>query len=541
MNIIFSIVKTNPYKITLVVFLTIFLFQIFSAFYGFDELDTGFFITGYEHFFEAPESVSQTMGYYLSNVIGGWFLKIFPYIGVWEFRIIGAILLDCIFLMVFLILRNEIPTIHLLLGFILIVLGQSRFPFFVGNGLLSCIFYTIFLLLLYRGISERNKILIFISGFIVGINIFVRIPNVMSISIVLIVLLNRWFIDGNREYDYFSAIVFSSGILVGCLSVFLLIRLLGHQQLMIDTIVNIVKSGNSEAGDNHSWSTLIIVQLYLYSQAVIFLCLFYTIFAIDRKVRDKKNIYLTISFFLIASFVIIYHVYLSESFNPLWALCFAGCLIGLRKQGKLRLLSIFSLFMLLMEPFGSNSGYNQVCLPAILATPIACYFIINQKNIIYVLVACFALGLQFIKQGCYGDLGPIWEKNSLINVQELAHIRTTKEKAEVFNSSLPKLRSLIAQKDTLMVYDAVPLMNYLTHTRPVNGQSWPALNRSAIDLNACVSPPKILIQKFYNISDPLSATHGVPTGNQMVDSYIQEHRYQIVWENPYFILLFPQK
>ena len=503
-------------------------------------MDTGYFMTGYEQIFESSDSVSQSMGLYLTNVLGGEILNLFPNIGFWGFRIIGIILLDFTFLFFFCMLRNEIPIIHILLGCFLIVLGQAKFPCFWGAGLLTCSLYVIFILLLYRGLTKGNKVEIFISGIFVGLNIFVRIPNVLAVGIVLIVLLNRWFIYGDKKSDWYFTIVFASGIFVGCLLVFLLICLLGHQQLMIDTIENLVRSGNTGA-DGHSWFVLLITQFYLYSQAIIFLCLFYTIFAIDSKISQNKNIYFSASFFLVASFVILYHVYLSPSFNPIWALCFAGCMIGAMKHGNMRLLSVLSLFMLLVLPFGSNSGYNQGCLPAILATPIASSFIINRKNVMYVLVACLALGLQYIMQGSYGDDGPIYEKKCSLNVPELVYMRTTKEKAEVINSSLPKLRTLIAPKDTLMVYDAVPLMNYLTHTRPVNGQPWPALNFTTFDMNTCIYPPKILIQKFDDISNPLPATRGIPTGNQMLDTYMQVHRYEIVYENPYFILLLPYR
>lgn len=535
----FSNYIKNHLCITFVLtFLFICLFQTSFSFFGMDVMDTGYFMTGYEQIFESSDSVSHTMGLYLTNVMGGVIVKYFPTIGFWGFRIIGIILLDFTFLMIFWMLRNEIPIIHILLGCLLIVLGQAKFPCFFGAGLLTCSLYVIFILLLYRGLSKNNKVLIFISGIIVGLNIFVRIPNVLAIGIIFLVLLNRWFIYGDRKYDWYFTIVFTFGILVGCIFVFMLICLLGHQQLMIDTILNLVRSGYSGT-DGHSWSVLLLSQFFLYSQAIIFLCLFYTIFAIDSKIGCKKNIYLTALFFLLALFSIIYHVYLSPSFNSLWAMCFAGCIVGLKNHGNMRLLSLLSLFMLVVEPFGSNSGYNQGCLPAILAAPIASSFIINRKNIMYVLVACFVFCLQFIKQGCYGDIGPICQKTSLLNVPELAYMKTTKEKAEVINSSLPKLRSLIAPKDTLMVYDAVPLMNYLTHTRPVNGQPWPALNSSAFDLNTCINPPKILIQKFDDISKPLPATRGIPTGNQMLDIYMQKHQYGIVFENPYFILLFP--
>ena len=106
------------------------------------------------------------------------------------------------------------------------------------------------------------------------------------------------------------------------------------------------------------------------------------------------------------------------------------------------------------------------------------------------------------------------------------------------NSSLPDIKRLVSPEDTLLVYGEAPMMNYLTHTRPAGGMCWPG---DGFFVKPFETAPKILIHKFVDFAEPARQIRGIPTGNQMIDSYIQDHQYKVVWENPYFILLFPQK
>ena len=148
-----------------------------------------------------------------------------------------------------------------------------------------------------------------------------------------------------------------------------------------------------------------------------------------------------------------------------------------------------------------------------------------------------ALFMKVIKQGNYFDFGPLSLKNSSIKVEECSMIRTTAERAEALNVTIPALKQYILPKDTLFVYKSAPMMNYLTHTRPAGGTCWPALG----SIRSFVTAPKILIQKSDGFTIPTQPIHVLPTGNQMIDTYMHDHQYKIIWENPYFILLFPQK
>ena len=535
-NRVANFVQNYPFLSLGLTFLFVLLFQSLNIFYGFELLDSGFHLTAYDNIFDAPDSVSYNFMYYLTNVIGGVIMNIFPTIGVVGFRIVGALFVDCAIFIIFLCLRKEIPVIHLLIGAVLVVVCYVKMPYSLNNGICTCFFYVCFLLLLYKGIICRNNILLILSGCLVGINIFTRIPNVLAVGLGVIVLSSQWFINRKMNFAWIALLWFLVGVVVGTFAMAVLIVMLGHQAAFIEAMHILFLKGTSSS-DTHSAGNLIMAQLYTDFIAVVYVASFFTVFYFNKRLENDHIKH--IAFIVLTSIVIVYHVYLNNAYNPLWALCMVGCLIGLRMKGPLALLSILALYMMVVEPMGSNSGYNHGSLPALLAAPLASSVILNRRNFIFVMVVCTAIGLSVIKQGNFFDFGPLAEKRYEINSKECMYIRTTQEKANMMNISLPILKSYVHPEDTLLVFGDAPMMNYLTHTRPTGGMCWPG---GGFFVKPFETAPKILIHKFEDSTAPtLQLIRSVPTGSEMIDTYMQDYQYKIVWENPYFILLFPQK
>lgn len=529
-------VQYNPFVSLFVTFVGILLYQCIDLFWGFEILDSGFHLTAFDNIFDAPDSISYNFMYYLTNVIGGGMLKLFPNLGILGFRMVGAVMVDIALILIFCVLRKDIPVIHLLIGAVLVVVCYNKVPYSLNNGICTCFFYVCFLILLYKGIICKNNVLLFLSGCLVGINVFTRIPNVLAVGLGLVILINQWFINRKVELAWIALFWFLVGVTIGVSAVAVLIVSLGHQSAFIEAMQILLLKGTSSS-DTHSLGNLVIAQLYTDFIAVIYAASFFTVFYINKRL--EKDHAKHIAFIVLASMLIAYHVYLNNAYNPLWALCMVGCIIGLGMKGSTALLAILALYMMVVEPIGSNSGYNHGSLPALLAAPLASSVILNRRNFIFVMVVCAAIGLSLVKQGNYFDFGPLSDKQYVINAKECMYIRTTQERASMMNVSLPKLKSYVHAEDTLLVYGSAPMLNYLTHTRPAGGMCWPG---GGFFVKPFETAPKILVHKFEDPTAPTSQLiRGVPTGNMMIDAYMQEHQYQIVWENPYFILLFPQK
>lgn len=528
--------QKNPFVSFSLTLIGIILYQCLNLFWGFELADSGFHLTAFDNIFDAPDSVSYNFMYYLTNVIGGGIMKLLPNIGILGFRVVGAALVDIALLLIFCSLRKDIPVVHLLIGVVLVVVCYIKVPYSLNNGICTCFFYVCFLLLLYKGITSGNNILLFLGGCLVGINIFTRIPNVLAIGLGVIVLVNQWFINRKMIFSWTAMVWFLVGVAIGLFSVAILIWILGHQTAFMEAM-NVLFLKGTSSSDTHSLGNLVVAQLYTDFIAVIYAASFFTVFYISKSLENDRI--KRVLFTVIASMIIVYHVYLNNAYNPLWALCMVGCFVGLRMKGPVALLAILALYMMVVEPIGSNSGYNHGSLPALLAAPLASSVILNRRNFIFVMVVCAAIGLSLVKQGNYFDFGPLSDKQYEINAKECMNIKTTQERASMMNVSLPKLKSYVHAEDTLLVYGSAPMLNYLTHTRPAGGMCWPG---GGFFVKPFETAPKILVHKFEDPTAPTSQLiRGYPTGNQMLNSYMQEHQYQVVWENPYFILLFPQK
>ena len=526
--------QKNPFVSFSLTLIGIILYQCLNLFWGFELADSGFHLTAFDNIFDAPDSVSYNFMYYLTNVIGGGIMKLLPNIGILGFRVVGAALVDIALLLIFCSLRKDIPVVHLLIGVVLVVVCYIKVPYSLNNGICTCFLYVCFLLLLYKGITSGNNILLFLGGCLVGINIFTRIPNVLAIGLGVIVLVNQWFINRKMIFAWTAMVWFLVGVAIGLFSVAILIWILGHQTAVMEAM-NVLFLKGTSSSDTHSLGNLVVAQLYTDFIAVIYAASFFTVFFVSKSLENDRI--KRILFTVIASMIIVYHVYLNNAYNPLWALCMVGCLVGLRMKGSMALLAIFALYMMVVEPIGSNSGYNHGSLPALLAAPLASSVILNRRNFIFVMVVCAAIGLSLIKQGNYFDFGPLAEKRYAINAPECSYIVTTKKRAIAMNSSLPEIKRFVNPKDTLLVYGDAPMVNFLTHTRPAGGMCWPG---SGFFVKPFESAPKILIHKFGDLTEPKSQMNGVPPVNQMLVSYMLKHQYQLVWENPYFMLLLPQ-
>lgn len=522
-----------PFVSLVITLVFLFCYQSLNIFWGFELADSGYHLTAYDNIFDAPDSVSANFCYYLTNVLGGVFMNSFPEIGIVGFRILGALFVDCAILLIFLCLRKEIPVIHLLIGGVLVVMSYIQIPYSFNNGICSCFLYICALLSLYKGLVNEKYILVFISGVLVGVNFFSRIPNVLAVGLVLIMLLHEYIENGKYKCDVKLVSLFLLGITLGVIIIYLLIIELGHQQAFKESLNNLFHAGMSSS-NGHSLGNLIWAQICFYLNAIIFAALFFSIIFVSGC---YENHFCKALFVGLASFVIFYHVYLNFGYEPLWAICAIGCCLCLNKRGHLALLASLAFYMLIVEILGSGGGNNHGSLPALLAAPVTSYTLIKRKNIIFVIVACMAFFVKVIKQGNFNDFGPLFQKIYFIDSKECKMISTTKEISAVMNNSLPELKQYVQPGDTLLVYDSAPMMNYLTHTRPAGGLCWPGLGSFVRPFETA---PKILIHKFVDFTEPARQTLGVPTGNQMIDSYMQEHQYQVVWENPYFMLLLPR-
>lgn len=158
---------------------------------GIDYTDTGFSLTNYLNVF-AGDGI-RGIGTFLTNLLGGLVYLALPAYQLLVLRILYWVICVGIDVAAFLTFRKRINSCVVLL-----VLIVYDFASFGGEALLSYYPLTkIFLLtaiaLLLTGMEKNKRILVFLSGLLCGVNIFIRLPNVLfCIMFVCVIAYGIW-------------------------------------------------------------------------------------------------------------------------------------------------------------------------------------------------------------------------------------------------------------------------------------------------------------------------------------------------------------
>ena len=94
------------------------LYQLLGVFWGFELCDSGFYLTFYDHIYDAPDTVSYNFMYYLSGLLGGLVAKVLPaQCSMLLMRVAGVLVNLAIMLLLYRALRPHLGQKALLLGF----------------------------------------------------------------------------------------------------------------------------------------------------------------------------------------------------------------------------------------------------------------------------------------------------------------------------------------------------------------------------------------------------------------------------------------
>ena len=134
-------------------------------------------------FFERMEGM-WVVSTYLSNV-AGWLLTKLPFgTTLLGMKIYTTFLVSATVLMVYFVFRKWMPAWIVFVGE-LIAVGFCWIPAGILYNYLSYFLLTLGAILLYQGLVEEKDILLISAGIVLGINVFVRIPNLTQMALIV--------------------------------------------------------------------------------------------------------------------------------------------------------------------------------------------------------------------------------------------------------------------------------------------------------------------------------------------------------------------
>ena len=162
--------------------LILFLYPFSTINQGVDISDTTYSLSNYL-FFERMEGM-WVVSTYVSNV-AGWLLTKLPFgTTILGFKIYATLLINATVLLVYFFFSKWMPAWIVFVGEI-IAIGFCWIPVGILYNYLTYFLFTLGAILLYQGLVEEKDGLLVAAGIVLGLNVFVRIPNLTQMALIV--------------------------------------------------------------------------------------------------------------------------------------------------------------------------------------------------------------------------------------------------------------------------------------------------------------------------------------------------------------------
>lgn len=558
--------RRHPGLIFKVVLLLLVLYQLLGVFFGMDVADAGFYLTFYDNIFSSPSSVEYNFMYYLSGVIGGAFQQMFPSMGMCGMRLLGVAFNTLCGIVLYLTLRRHVDERALTLGCALVVTTFIAPPYTLCYDLCTIVFYVLAISLLWRGMERDRTWMAALAGVMAGLNILVRIPNVLGLSMAVLPLLRHW--CWPRVTTWRRAAGLTLSFLAGAaVAVAMVLACMpeAHNTCLLNVLHDLRDIAGDDSGTaSHTTGHMIMVQLQFYAtelwvavKLAVAVGLYWWAHA---RVRPA---WLSWLLRLAGLALLVWLVMRMHPLQPLWVMCMAGAVMVIigqwRCRGALTWMAVLGIGMMLVMPLGSDGAYNNGTIIAWAIAPVAALWWLHRSRRASALALIAVCAVRMVTGGAYFDGGPLWHKRYTVDNDRAACIYTTRERADVLNTLLRGIKPHVKPGTTLMAYGSTPLINYLTRTRPYIGCSWvEQLSAPMLEKKLAHGPktgyPLVLQQKFNTIgmywSEP-SAGYRTDYGHQdtyrdnskleVLNRFLDQGGYRVIYEDSHFVLYQPGK
>ncbi|GAA3639266.1 hypothetical protein [Flavivirga jejuensis] len=563
------------------ILLIVILAQLILSFQGFDVCDEGFSLTFYQQIYNNPSSVEYNFVYWLSGVFGGLWYQVYPEGGILWFRILTIIFNIATFTISYKILKHHIGKNHALIG-LSMVLFVNDFGYLVFyHNHLTQFLAVLSIYFLFKGLKNVNYLFLIISGFLLGINVFSRLPNV-TLFIFILAIPYFGYLKG---YSYKKSIKpmlnFIVGIVIGFIAIFCLLNYLGQVDIMKNALLSLVHLGEAE-DSGHNIKRLFLVDisnykiiLTLFSQLLIIYIILMTILNYVKTNKFIKGVIYTFGFLVLVLLVKKGNVHFLYTLGFIGTI---GVLLIKTTTRSTKVLAFLSILMMVFLPLGSGGGIKSSGYMCIwLAVPFFFYFLSQIKNVSFILettkvtitkgvskrviknmsiilvLAYFASKTYSVSQEAYFDKGNRFDKTHIIKNKYVNGIFTTEERAKIINDLLLNIENYVEPEDYLFAYDNIPMIHFLTETKPYLYNPWVWIYDSASfkrKINKAEEEievlPIVVQQKFETIFefskpmvDYLDETKNDSNSYSqkrtiIMNNFLKRNDYRVVWSNAYF-------
>lgn len=532
--------------------------------------DMGYWLAGYQQFENAPEVLRGTIAQWLTYFIGNRLGEIFGE-GVLTFRIAWAGIFSLCFYLVYLALlknfRSSVAICSVGVAVLYVIVRKS------GNWLdynnLSVLFITISSLMAYAAIYSGSNNWLRLSAILAGASIFIRFPNILGVGVGICAC---WYFPKRKFGYYFQLFEWLVFYLVGVLSIVFCIVIFGHQQAVAEGF-GFISSLSIDSTKRHSIDNLVRVFVVDYSKSIL-AGLFFSalcIYVYNKFVVFRRNLELPITFGMILVFSMgmaswIPWKYFVNGMVLVWL--FYIVIFSYRSEKNISALALLAIVALLVIPAGSSMSVKNSPLGMVLGLPLIISWFINNGNKTEIRFYKFTCVSSSIKFMCVVFVGALIansvittarynyrdSENRLTMIFQVdgaltKYIYTTEQRSKAISELKFELNKYVRPGQYLLAYHNIPMVHYLTKTKPWLGNFWPkvlgvnGVNYAFLDNFKKNKKAPVVVQDIADVGNSNWPAKILDPESDSVrtclDNFVRENSYEVAWRNNSFAILIP--
>lgn len=557
----------------------VFALMLPSMLKGIDLTDMAYMLAKYKYVFDKEVPVNGA-SIILTDIFGGILYHAAPEGQVFLLTLACWALNFGIALLSFRLLREYLN------GFLLIALLTGggffsiAFIHIVHYDTLSMFFQILAFFVLIKGLDEKNKKWIVISGFILGLNIFVRLPNILQTSFVLLII---WYFGQGIKKNIKTIISYIARFVIGVcsgglLGVLLCVMTLGKSgitSLLFGTMRTLVDSSSSYSagyiktrffdGISSGLQNAAKYETVIFFFVILLLGLVKIYFQEENILSEKARtrcyrIVEIVSGILMVIWAVILcyklpHIPVLEILvTDAIVICMASAFYLRKKDIRLSTVCLGCVFMELILTVGTNNGTSFYVI--FMGFPVAVTVCALWKSLSYgyapvknsckyimsiTLTALLCIeGYQYYSTFVYRD-SPKESLNCGTNIKEYKGIKTSAERARYLDNLVEILEpygdyELITLGDFSIGYVVTELVPFFTSTWPdlvsFNIESFQRQMEIKLEQDMY---PVIVLADVYQTGEYRS-----PEKIEMVLDVIEKsEKYEIAHEDEYYCIYVP--
>lgn len=495
----------------------LFLYPFVTVNQGVDVSDSTYSLTNFL-FFETMEGMWM-VSTYVANV-AGWFLTKLPFgTTLLGMNVYTTLLVSVTVLMVYSMLRKWMPAWIVFVGEV-IAIGFSWIPTGILYNYLTYFFFTLGAILLYRGlVEEKDKYLLF-AGISLGINVFVRIPNLTEMALIIGLWYYLW-----QKKQTMTHIVKKTGVCLAGYMTGVVIPIPGIlMQYGFEGILDMVTGLTSiQSGDDtYSVFSMITMTMNAYIRTLkwvlvigILILMGMAMFFCSKKIKNSyEGIYKLLCVLYGGGLILMlrffwgrgmysfryYEDYTSMyewGMTGLYLIWIAGIHMIFSRKSSLeeKLFAVMSLVILAVTPLGSNNYTFQNLNNLFLVAPFGLYAYVKiyrrrtakykWKSLefpwkstvavvgIMILVQSVGFHSQFVfRDGMDGKA----RDYSFQAPGVVAGMKTTQENGRDLSALMKYMEESGLNQEEVILYGDCPGLGFLLHMPIAIGSAWPDLD-----------------------------------------------------------------